>query len=156
MKIKTNFIMILSLSLLLAACDTRPQYKNYSGSDASCIQGDFANFLKVFFAGESYVGIEEIDGLSSDAGVKGKACVTPGKHKVGLTAIKENITLNKLIEMNFIAGKNYKITAEKDGIHFEFTILDVTDGNKSVIGKFDGYISQVIQPITPVFIRVQR
>ena len=145
---KINFCLVGILSIL-SGCATGPTYQNYSKTDAACIDGDVANFIKFFSDGEAHVRIAEVDELQANSN---PVCVPPGEHKVGFTAVNSGRTVNEYITFNFEASKKYKIKANVRGIAFDCTLNDITDGTEKKLSEFRVKISGSSQAYVPIII----
>lgn len=145
-------ISTLLLALTISGCATGPMQKPYLGSDASCIKGDVANFLKFFSSGEAHVNIMEVDGLPPEG--SSPYCVAPGKHTIGVSAVNNNKEFNDYLEFDFKPNTTYQLKANLRGISFHFKLLDVTASDHVVLSEFSrkmsGYDSKPV--MVPIFI----
>ncbi|CAI3805880.1 hypothetical protein [Rheinheimera sp. MM224] len=129
-----KLLLTLTIATLLTGCASTPQYKNYQGADAACIEGDVANFIKFFSSGEAHVGIAEIDGVVADS--MGKNCVSPGKHTFGLTANNNQKAVDGYVDLELESGKHYQLQANLVGISFAFKLVDISSKPEQIAHEF--------------------
>lgn len=137
--------------LVLAGCVTGPAYTNYTSTDAACIKGDTANFLKFFSEGEAHVHIKEIDGIPTAGG--SPYCLLPGRHRLGVSADNNYQNAQDYIDMEFSAGRQYLLRANLRGISFVFQLIDITNGQETKLEEFRIKAGPASQPVSiPIFI----
>lgn len=138
--------------LFLAGCATGPTYTNYTATDAACIKGDTANFIKFFSDGEAHVHIKEIDGSPTGGG--SSYCFVPGKHRLGVSAgAKDYQYAQDYVDIEFAAGRQYWLRANLRGISFVFQLIDITNGQEAKVDEFKLKVGSVNQPVSiPIFI----
>lgn len=148
MTIKLTTLSTVMISLALTACATGPTHQNYKESDAACVQGDYANFIKFFTEGEAHVNIEEMDGVQTDTRI---VCVSPGEHRLGFTAVNDGRIGQDFIKANFEANKKYKVRANRNGLGFNCVLYDITDGNETPVTKFRTAITSHAPVYIPMY-----
>lgn len=123
------------IALLMVSCNSLPPELTYSGADAACLEGDTANIVRFFVAGEANVRVEEIDGLR--VGGAHLFCVRPGVRRILLSAGgRTGLIARDYIDLEMHPSRSYSFRANASGGQFFFRILDTTGSNEKVIGTF--------------------
>jgi hypothetical protein len=130
-----SLVIPLSLTVSLIACTSGPVLPNYAGADASCIKGDTANLIRAFSEGEAHVSIKEIDGLPTGRGEP--YCVSPGKHRLGISAYIQYQAAQDYVDLDLAAGRQYSLRANLRGISFVFQLIDVTEQPEKKLSEFN-------------------
>jgi hypothetical protein len=151
-----SHLCTVAAALTIAGCATTPTYQSYKAPDAACIQGDVANVVKFFSDGEAHVAIREIDGVPSSG--TGPHCVTPGKHRLGISGYNNYQTAQDYVNLDFEAGKQYWLRGNLRGISIVFQLVDITSQAETKIGEFSIKVNSTSQPgpIIPIFIPIKR
>jgi hypothetical protein len=127
----SRIAMVASLCVV-AACATRPRFPQYAGADAACIEGTIAGMFS-YAAGEAMVHLREIDATPA----QGRSCVMPGKHRAKFLALREANETIQDIDLDFRAGRIYKLRAHYKGDTFLFRLIDITNGQETELAAFE-------------------
>ena len=147
----SKLIFGLVLALALSGCATGPRFENYSGANASCVEGDTANLVKFYTEGEAHVSIKEIDDLPTGGGRR--FCVSAGKHRLGVSAYNMYREAEEYFDFDLETGRKYKVRANLQGISFVFHFVDITDGKETQLSELRVKVTSQTQPMTvPIII----
>lgn len=138
MKAKKHFL-VMGAAICLSACVSVSTELKYANSDAACIEGGAANFLKYFSDDDAHVILTQVDGLPT--GGKG-VCVRPGMHKVEFNAVHFNDSRMKSFEFNFEAGKKYRVDASLSHESVDYSVIDLATGEKKLSAHGQGSANQ--------------
>lgn len=144
----------MAVLFALVGCATGPRFEDYVGLDASCVDGDVANFFKQLSEEEANVNISKIDRLPVHAGKAltfGPHCLNPGTHIVDVIVANTTKQVEASFSFSFEPGKKYKLKAnEKNLFTFELRRLDVTAGQEAQVGESLFIVTNDVKPL-PIF-----
>jgi len=123
-----------AVALLASLTGCATTYQDYTGQDAACIKGDFANFIKYFSEGEAHVIIQEIDGVPTRGNKP--FCFAPGKHRLRVLADTSNRVAEDYVDLDFEAGRKYLLRANFREIAFVCQVMDITTPPGTKVGEF--------------------
>jgi hypothetical protein len=145
-----KLLLLLVVSVGLVGCATGPTLKNYTTSDAACIKGGMANFIKYYSDGEAHVSIQTIDDAATS--MTSSNCFPPGKHHVGVSAAHVSRSVQGFIDYEFRASTNYQLEAHIHGNSFAFDLFDITSTPKKKVSEFALDVNSSVPVFIPIFI----
>lgn len=130
-----NRVFAVALVLILGACSAGSVRKDLQTNPAlSCVSGDLANALKLFFGNEAHAALRLMDG--EKVGARNSICVEPGIHYITTGAGKNWLVGSGYMRVSMEAGKRYKLRAEFEETTFLIRLMETSpDGGETEIQR---------------------